>query len=387
MKRIKMFNIKISGPQRLCVIWILCCCLLVAACSRQPHTDYDAELAGIEQHINAIGTPADKDAAIKQVYYHYLRASLSGNFRDFKTVDAIIDNALQAYGSSADLHYFRATLRFKLHRLQDALADIRLLPQPEDSPELQAMMADIAFQQGDYSAALSGYASALEQDKTWDKLARLAYYKLKTGDPSGADELYRQAQEKISAKEMRTYAWIELQRGLIDLEYKDFPAALAHYENANRAYSGYWLIEEHIAEVLHLLQRDAESTALYKKIIAKTGNPEFITALANITEANDPAAAAALYRQADTLYAAQLELYPEAAMGHLIEHLLQKKDIDPRLLQYAEENHQLRPNAEAKLLLAQTHLKLGNASAAQELVREVLQTPWRTPQLAELAKI
>ena len=91
-----------------------------------------------------------------------------------------------------------------------------------------------------------------------------------------------------------------------------------------------------------------------------------------------------LYQEADVLFRRQLALYPEAAAGHLIEYLLQKPDVDPRLREYAEQNHALRPNGEAKLLLAKAYLKLGDAPAARTLLNEILQTPWRTPALAAL---
>jgi tetratricopeptide (TPR) repeat protein len=189
----------------------------------------------------------------------------------------------------------------------------------------------------------------------------------------------------IPATEMRTYAWLELQRGLIDLEYGRYQQALDHYRLACRAYSGYWLIEEHIAEALQLTGQTGEAIALYRGIIERTRNPEFVTALADILLASDPGAAAALYREADALYGEQYALYPEAVAGHLIEYLLEKQDIDPRLLEYAEWNHRLRPNAEAKLLLARTYLKLGEVATARSLMGEILKTPWRTPELDAFA--
>ncbi|MCK5353720.1 MAG: hypothetical protein KAJ63_01270 [Methyloprofundus sp.] len=205
-----------------------------------------------------------------------------------------------------------------------------------------------------------------------------------TGHPVIAEQLYDEAAEKLSAKEMRSFAWIELQKGLIDLQYERYEQALSHYHRANQAYSGYWLIEEHIAEVLNLLDRKQQAIALYNKIITKTGNPEFITALANILEIPDPELSSELQTQAESLYTRQFQLYPEAAIGHLVRHLLAKQHPGPKLLEYAKKNVQFRPNAEAKFLLVQSYLKFNQPDPAKKLLQDILETPWRTPQLLKI---
>lgn len=325
-----------------------------------------------------------KDDALKLVHYRYQLAALTGDYEDFKAAEDSINAALQAHGPADDLLFFSAHLNFKLHRFQVAREIIASMPYPEASASLRALAADIDLQQGRYAEALGAYEKLVAGKPGWDALARLAYYRLKTGQPAAADELYRRAADLIPAKEMRAFAWVELQRGLVDLEYGRPEQALAHYRLADRAWTGYWLIEEHIAEALHLTGRTREAIALYRKIIERTHNPEFMTALANILAATDPPAAEALYAGADALYRRQFELYPEAAAGHLIEHLLERSDADPRLREYAEWNHALRPNAEAKLLLARSYLKLGDSAAARGLIGEILQTPWRTPELEAL---
>jgi tetratricopeptide (TPR) repeat protein len=380
-------NFKISASLRLCVriIWFPCSCFLIVACSIYADTDYAKETAGLQQKIAQLGEPATKDDAIKLIYYRYQLAALSGDYNDFKAVEDSIDRALQTRGPADDIYYFRAQLNFKLHRLQAALDALASMPLAMDSTSLRALRADIALQQGHYAEALRGYEAIAAEKSDWDALARLAYYRLKTGRPEDADELYRQAADMIPASEMRSYAWVELQRGLLDLEYGRYQQALEHYQIADRAYSGYWLTEEHIAEVLQLSGRSAAAAKLYRKIIERTRNPQILTALANTVAATNPGEAAALYREADALYESQLALYPDAAAGHLIEYLLQKKEIDPRLQEYARRNHVLRPNAEAKLLLAKASLKLGAPEAAHALILEILKTPWRTPELAVLA--
>jgi tetratricopeptide (TPR) repeat protein len=176
---------------------------------------------------------------------------------------------------------------------------------------------------------------------------------------------------------MRSYAWVELQRGLLQFEEGHYDAALAHYRRADKAYSGYWLIEEHIAEVLGKLGKTKESIALYEAIVGRTHNPEYVNALARIAGRAD------LYAEADRLNAARFALYPEAAIGHMIRDALARPLPRPDLVQLAQRNVALRPNAESKLLLARSYLKVGDRAAAAKLVDEIVKTtPWRTAELA-----
>jgi hypothetical protein len=42
-----------------------------------------------------------------------------------------------------------------------------------------------------------------------------------------------------------------------------------------------------------------------------------------------------LYVQADSLFRKQYQLFPKAVVGHFVESLLQRKQIDPELLRFA----------------------------------------------------
>jgi tetratricopeptide (TPR) repeat protein len=355
-------------------------------------TDYDAELARIQKDIaeiegTAFATPVDLEKATKYAFLVYRRASLTSDFADFKAAETAIDRTLELIGPSEDVLLLKANFDFKLHRLARAKAGLEMVPDLANGPGARALQADLALQEGRYEEARKGYETALRKKKTWDNMARLAYLKAKTGDPDGAEKLYVAAQDEITAKEMRSYAWVELQRGLIDLDRRRYKDALEHYQKADRAYSGYWQIQEHIAEVLNLLGRTEESIALYRDIIARTHNPEFVSALAMILARRDPAAAADLLREADGLFAEQSRLYPEAAIGHYLKHLIDRPGAaGPELLEMARQNVALRPNGESKLLLARAYLKLQRPADAKAQMDEILATPWRTPEVERLEK-
>jgi tetratricopeptide (TPR) repeat protein len=353
----------------------------IAAAHAAGPTDYDRDLAKMQADIDAAQIGGDP---IKLAALRYRRASLTADFAELRVAEESIDAALAA-APTADLVLLRANFHFKMHRLQRAKEDLARIP---ETTATKTLAAQIAMQEGHYAAARAAYAAIVAKSHTWDSLASLAYYHSVTGDAAGADRLYDEAEGEITAKQMRSFAWVEVQRGILDFERHRDPAALAHYERAERAYSGYWLVEEHTAEVLDKLGRTAEAIALYRRIIERTHNPEYVAALAAIVGRTDRAAAASLDAEADALYDAQLRLYPEAAGGHLIRHLLARGNASvPRLLALAQQNVATRPNGEAQLLLAKAYWKAGQPAAAKQLLAQVLRTPFRTPELTDFAAL
>src|SRR6185503_2828417 len=112
-----------------------------------------------------------------------------------------------------------------------------------------------------------------EEERTWDKLARLAHFHFKMGDLEKADRLYDEAVDELTAKEMRHYSWLELQRGVLDLSRGHYGKARSHYERAERAYSGHWLVQEHVAELLGAEGKNDEAEAMYRRVIARVPRP------------------------------------------------------------------------------------------------------------------
>jgi tetratricopeptide (TPR) repeat protein len=378
--------------RRLIAIVILAAGLLallaVRGIANPAPTAYESDLAEVDARLvrNArarAATPHDPAAALEEVHQRYLRASLTADFDDFRRAEQAIERVLAELGPTHELLLARANLAFKLHRIAAAKRDVAALP---ETAATQGLAADIALMEGRYADASRDYDRLLLESPTWDNLARIAYLQSKTGDVAGADRLYVKAEEELTAKELRSYAWVELQRGLMRYENGAFENALQHYRRADRAYSGYWLVEEHLAETLQALGRTREAVALYRSVIARTHNPEYIGALAVILRKDDPAEARALDRDADRLYAERYRLYPEAAAGHMIRFLLARPEPSPQLLALARENVQLRPNGEAKLLLAEAYLKTGARAPARAAFAEVLQTPWRTPEVTRVQR-
>jgi tetratricopeptide (TPR) repeat protein len=349
-------------------------------------TDYEGELEAIGRELAGSG------GAVRAAVLLYRRATLTGDFAEFRAAEGAIGRALaqaRAASEEADLLLVRARLAFTLHRQASARRDLErvaMLAGERSSSEVAALRADLDLQDGRCAEARRGYEEVLRADRRWDHLARLAYLLSKTGAPGRAEKLYAEAQAELTAKEMRPYAWLELQRGVLDLERGRAAEALVHFRRADRAYSGHWLIEEHLAEALALGGAVEEAIDRYRSVVARAPHPDLLSALAALLEPRDPEAARSLYERAEAGFAAQLALYREATLAHLVEHRLRRRSHDPALLDLARENHALRPNAEARLLLARVHLALGELAAAAPLLGAVRASSWRTSELARLER-
>ena len=53
-----------------------------------------------------------------------------------------------------------------------------------------------------------------------------------------------------------------------------YDEAMAHYREAGKAYTGYWLVDEHMAELLAATRKFDEAATLYESVIARAPLPE-----------------------------------------------------------------------------------------------------------------
>ena len=250
-------------------------------------TDFYTELAQTDKHLReleqfAFAEPLDSEKATKFVYRLYHRASLSGNFPDFERAEAAIDRLIARTGSKEDLCLLKANLDFKFHRHAAVKRDLDMAPSLYTRFEGRSLKADLDFQEGRYEEARKEYEALIAEERTWDNLARLAYFKGKMGDIDSADALFVEAEDELTAKEMRSFAWVELQRGVLDVTRGRYGEALEHYQRADRAYSGFWFVDEHIAEVLAAQGKYEEAAALYQSVLTRVAKPEVEQALGEL---------------------------------------------------------------------------------------------------------
>ncbi|HUO65354.1 MAG TPA: tetratricopeptide repeat protein [Terriglobales bacterium] len=252
-----------------------------------PPTDYQSDLSRMRREISDLRgvTPAPSAEAAHATAFAsllYRSASLSGNPADLQVADSATDDAIRRVGSWDDLYLLKATLDFTLHRTTAAKRELEMLRRGGDSVQVMTLRADIDLQEGRYREAKEGYQAAAARGRSWDTLARLAYLEAAMGERAAADDLYQQAQEELSAKEMRAYAWVELQRGHLQLAQGRYDEARGRYTRAARAYSGYWLVDAYIAELLGAEGKFDEAASLYQGVIARAPRPEIRQALGDL---------------------------------------------------------------------------------------------------------
>jgi len=212
----------------------------------------------------------------------YHRGGLTGSARDLAAAGLAVDRSIRAGEAPDEAYLLKAKLDLYGHKVAATKADLAMLSARAPRVQVDLLTADVALQEGRYADARRGYETVLARARPWDALARLAYLESRTGEPAVADRLYAASQEEMSAKEMRAYAWIELQRGLLCLGRGRHDDAMRHYRTARQAYSGDWVADEHIAELLGAQGKFDEAAALYERLVARVPRPELQQALGDL---------------------------------------------------------------------------------------------------------
>ena len=267
----------------------------------------------------------------------------------------------------------KGNLDFKFHRLADVRIDLETGRGLSDTTQGRALHADLDFQEGRYDEARRGYDAVINDDLTWDNLARLAYFKWKLGDTTGADDLYAQAEDELTAKEMRHYAWIELQRGVLDLRQGRYQDAQAHYDRADHAYSGYWLVDDHKAELLGAQGRAEEAAQLYEKVIARAPKPELQQALGELYDAMGQSdKAEACYDKTLAAYLDSAECGDVHFYHHLVDFYADVREQGTEAVKWARKDIELRRNFSTLAALAWALYRADEFVEARDTMTEAL---------------
>ena len=350
-------------------------------------TDYQQELTKIENTASSEPHQSgfslnDPKALFKNAYYYFLKSSLTGSLRDMEKGSVAFDKALADLPLSADLYLLHTAFNLKLHRLEAAKTDLEKLSFMDEDPKVEVLKADIAVQEGNYMAAATSYRNIIEINRNWDNLSRLAYLQAKFGDFDSAEQLYQEAEEEISAKDMRSYAWVELQRGYLALSRGQHESAWDHYQRADQAYSGYWLTKEYMAEWLGSQRNYDAAIVLYKQIIACARRPELYHALGDLylfmgkPELAQPWHDKALAVYLDSVRRGEVQYY------HHLASLYADARLDgAQAVKWARKDIQLRQNVTTRDALAWALFRDGQYSAAMDEMKKALSGNWQDAHL------
>lgn len=319
------------------------------------------------------------------------RADLGGRFADYATAEEALRRAFAIAPAGSGPLLVQAELDYTLHRLGNAERHLfRFASRPvpltfEERAEVDGMLGDLAFQRGRYREAYQIYRNVWGRRQTMHDAYRLAQWHWRTGDFVRADAFLNEAQRRAGS-DPEAVAWLLIQRGTIDLSRGRYEAARRSFASSAQLVRGWYLAEQHLAEVDALLGRDQDAIARLRRILETTDVPEVRDSLARLLrERGDTAAADEQIALAREAWNRMLGSYPEAAYGHAIDHWVDLESDPARAVQLAEENRNLRPNGEAMTKLARAYLAGGRTADARRTLEDILETEWRTAELHALA--
>jgi tetratricopeptide (TPR) repeat protein len=351
----------------------------VAGRVMDPGRGAGAEIRKIEQAIADLGgaaaldPPTDSGRVVGYVHCLFQKASIAGDLAAFDEVERAIGRALPLLARPADLLLLKADLVLKRHRLADAEAILAADPFVCGCVEGRLLRADLDFQRGRYPQARDAYGAVLEVERSCAALARLAYLIGKMGDPAGADRLYEEAQDELTAKELRSFAWLEVQRGFLDFAHGRFSEARSHYERADQAYPGYWLTDEHLAELFAAEERYAEAIAILVRPAAAGGRPDLAQAIGELYHlAGDTEQAKCWSQQALAAYRLSAERGEVCFWHHLADFYAEVARDGAQAVAWARKDAVLRENFWTQAALARALFCDGRFDEAKDWIDRAL---------------
>ncbi|HEV2201597.1 MAG TPA: tetratricopeptide repeat protein [Bryobacteraceae bacterium] len=298
---------------------------------------------------------------------------MTGSMAHFEAVNAAIREALDEFGPREDVCLLKANLDFRFHRLAEVRQDLQMCPLLSGRFEGRVVLADLDFQEGRYETARLKLERLVAENRTWDNLARLAHWRSKLGDVAEADELYDEAEDDLTSKQMRSYAWLELQRGVLALTHGRYVDARKHYQRADEAYPGHWHTDEHFAELLAAEGKFDEAAALFRDVIARCPKPELQQALGELCVfCGRPEAAGPWFDSALAAYLESVERGGVHYFHHLADFYADAREEPAKAVRWARRDLEMRSNFSTQAALAWALYRDGQLPKATEYIRMAL---------------
>lgn len=250
-------------------------------------SNYEHDLAKARRDIGALKVMIKREThtlelRVRLAYRQFHVASLTEEEAEYAHVSETVSALIEDFGPLEDVCLLKANLEGRFHRLDEATRGLTMCPGLVDRPAARAILADIDFQQGRYAESRRALSALLEQTRTWDVLARFAHWESKLGDANEADRLYAEAEDQLTAKEMRSFAWLALQRGDLALSRGRLAIANLHYERAAAAFPGHWRTDEHVAALRVAEGKTGVAESLFRDVIIRCSKPELKQALGEL---------------------------------------------------------------------------------------------------------
>lgn len=316
----------------------------------------------------------------------YTRGRYTGDPDD---IQAAIDRATECITrepSNAICHLLRAEEEQSLHRFAQTKADLarakELGIEPSRTVDLET---ELAWNDGRYDEAIPAIRKARRDHPSMETWMREAQLEHDLGHDAESDAAFAKAEAMFADVSPLPLAHLDVQRGIQKTQRGQIDEAIAFFRAAVKRMPDYVAANEHLAEALHMAGKDDEAVAIYERIVARSRDPEFLHALAELHAAHGKIAQAEMEQQrARTRYEELLTQYPEAMYWHASEFFLDVK-MNAKALELLEKNLALRPNATSLVALANARLANGDKAGAKDAIDKALAMPLRSATLFSTA--
>ena len=355
-----------------------------------PSTGWAADVTALRARLaahEATAATGPTAAAERLTLRHRLISLTSGHPSALLALLTSVDAAVHEFPGWPDLLLLRGSLGLAVHRPDVASAALAALDDAADMPPVQVLAAHLAAFCGEYADARALYTEANRLDPQWDIWARLADLDVATGRFDEAEQCFDAAEDELTVKQMRAFAWVRVQRGDLALALGDHDRAAARYDDAERAYAGWWYVAAHRAALDVARGRPEAAVNAYLGVIAVADRPEFREGLGTaLSAAGRPFEAATCLESALSEYTASAERDEVHYLHHLAGYWMSR---DPTLaVGWARRDAEVRRDGRTLSMLAACLFRAGRPLEARRTLHEALQLGAGDPVLrARLAQI
>jgi tetratricopeptide (TPR) repeat protein len=339
---------------------------------------YAFEVARARKDVAALEAIAlrdlrDAEKHVRLAYRRFHLASLTNDAEHFAALEKLIEDLLCNFGPKEDICLLKANVDGRFHRLDGVKEAMRMSPPLARRTAGRAILADVDFQEGRYEDARAALVTLIQQDRTWDNLARLAYWHSKLGDCGEADELYEAAEHELTAKEMRSFAWLELQRGELALSRGVLNEAMIHAARAAASFPGHWKNDELEAKVSAAEGKLDEATVLLCAVANEHPKPELSQAIGELLAAQGRVAdARPWFESALASYLSSANKGEVHYFHHLADFYADAGAQPAEAVKWARKDVGLRENFSTQSALAWALLRNGEIPEGLEWIQRAL---------------
>lgn len=321
----------------------------------------------------------------------HARGQMTGSHADLAEALAVADQARSVAPEASGPVLARAVTALSLHRNDIAVREVAhmenfaIAPDAIDRSEAQAILGDVALYGGKYRTAKRHYEAARALDESIGKsggvgiAVRMADWHRHMGEFAAAQELLGAALAKGGSNPW-TRAMVLLQIGAIDLQTGQWQAAEARFDEADRAFPGWWLAKAHLGQMAAVRGDFARAEVLYGEAMQGAERPSVMDALAAVlVQVGRDTEAEALTARSRTLWLERVASHPAAYADHAFDAVLATGDT-VQAWQLAAFNYRTRPYGDGRIGLARAAAARGRYASARAVLEELERTGWRSTE-------